>query len=189
MKKLIIALAFMILFSGSFLYKPSTTFACSCLQPPPVEVELERKTAIFSGKVIKIEDTTTFNQSSGDLLKVIFEVKSSWKGINQPQAIVYTTRDSASCGFNFNLNEDYVVYAYSEEDKLMTGLCERTKSLDIAQEDLKALGEGKEPSKDLDFFKESTKEQNNNTYYGTIALIIIAILGIVFLIYKRVKGK
>ena len=188
MKKLIIALAFMILFNGSLLYKPSTTFACSCLQPPPVEVELERKTAVFSGKVIKIEDTTRINQSSGDLLKIIFEVRSSWKGMNQPQAIVYTTRDSASCGFNFKLNEDYVVYAYGEEEKLMTGLCERTKSLDIAHEDLKALGEGKEPSKDLDFVKQSTKEKNNKSY-GTMALIIIAILGIVFLIYKRAKGK
>lgn len=183
MRKLLVALAFMVLLC-SLAINPSTSFACSCMQPPPPEEELKRKTAVFSGKVIEIDDTksNSFLQSSADPIRVVFEVNRTWKGVNQTQAIVYTARDSASCGFNFTLNEEYIVYAYGEDSSLRTGICDRTNSIDQAADDLEALGEGSNPSEVVDLLE---RNKHNYLVYGGV-FFILCLLAIVIV---RIKHK
>jgi hypothetical protein len=44
----------------------------------------------------------------------------------------------------FIVGKSYLVYAYGKE-VFETGICTRTRDLDKASDDLKELGEGKEP--------------------------------------------
>lgn len=184
MRKILIAISFVLLFC-SIIVDPSTSFACSCMQPPSPEEELKRKTAVFSGKVIEIVDTESKSllQSSADPIRVVFEVDRTWKGIDQTQAIVYTARDSASCGFNFSLNEEYIVYAYGEVGSLKTGICDRTNSIDNAAEDLEALGEGSKPGTVVDLLEKSN--HNYLVYGGTLFILCLLIIVILRRKYKK----
>lgn len=175
-----------------FNYSPSTSFACSCAVPESVQVELEKSSAVFSGKVLGILDKKKFNsiQSSGDEVVVLFEVEEAWKGIHQTQVIVYTSRDSASCGFEFTSNE-YLVYANESDGELRVSLCSRTTLLSLAQEDLNELGIGEKPTEEVkidlnDTEKESLFFTNRIIFYS--AIFILLIVAAIF-INRRVEKR
>ena len=140
-------MGFVFLFVSFFMIKPTVAHACSCAVPPTVEKELERKSAIFKGKVtdIKQPDTGEFI-SSADLVAITFQVDQVWKGALAEETTIYTARDSASCGYEgFEENKEYVVFAYGD-DKLQTGMCELTKPASSAGKELAALGKGYAPT-------------------------------------------
>ncbi|BBI34978.1 hypothetical protein KCTCHS21_43770 [Cohnella abietis] len=86
--------------------------------------------------------------SSADPVKVTFEVQTVWKGQIENKTVVNTAVSGASCGYTgFALGAEYVVYAYGNADKLETGMCERTKLLESADEDITELGTGYDPIK------------------------------------------
>ncbi|MEH7379617.1 hypothetical protein V7138_03915 [Bacillus sp. JJ1533] len=180
-KGLLVLLLLFLLFIGLF---PRQASACSCAQPESVKDELNRKTAVFSGKVIDLVDENKFSytQSSADPIQVLFEVNESWKGPNTSQIIVSTARSGASCGFEFEVNREYLVYAYGDIDQLETGFCERTALLSVAGEDLAILGQGKEPTKTVDLRDEIGK--SNLVFYLPIIAIVL-VVG--FIIHKRIK--
>lgn len=72
------------------------------------------------------------------LVRVTFRVLGSVKGVDE-EAIIYTNESSAACGFTFEEGKRYLVYANEADGQLHTGLCTRTASLDLADEDLEAL--------------------------------------------------
>jgi hypothetical protein len=128
----------------SFLMLGSTqpAAACSCIMPgTPVE-EMDRSAAVFSGKVVHLDTSTAPIISSADPVVVGFDVSTIWKGPQEAQLAITTARSSASCGFEFQLGVEYIVYAYEGEVGLETGLCTRTAPLAMAADDLAALGEG-----------------------------------------------
>ena len=177
---LVLVLLFLI-FIGLF---PRQASACSCAYPESVEDELNRKTAVFSGKVIKMEDENkrSYIQSSADPIEVLFEVNESWKGVETSQVIVSAARSSASCGYEFELDKEYIVYAYGEIDHLETGLCERTALLSEAGEDLAILGQGKAPTEQVDLQDELG---NSNVVLYLAISVILLVIG--FLFRKRMK--
>ncbi|QJD83953.1 hypothetical protein [Cohnella herbarum] len=146
---------FMLFLCGVFMLgvwsavKPKSAYACSCAAPPAVSEELARKTAIFSGKVVAVKPPEQKEiMSTADPIKVTFAVDQVWKGEVGEKTVVGTASSSASCGIeSFAMDAEYIVYAYGEPDQLETGICERTKLLSNANEDLTALGIGKKPSK------------------------------------------
>ena len=58
---------------------------------------------------------------------------------------------STDCEYPFKIGETYLVYANGKENELRTSLCSRTSPLTLAEEDLRILGEGKEPIKSIPF--------------------------------------
>lgn len=177
---LVLLLLFLIIIS---LF-PRQALACSCAQPESVKGELNRKTAVFSGKVVELVDDNKFSyiKSSADPIEVLFEVNESWKGTNTSQVIVKTARSGASCGYEFELNKEYLVYAYGEIDQLETGFCERTALLSTAGDDLAILGQGKEPTEKVNLQDELGKS------YLVFYLAIIAIFIVIgFMIRNRIK--
>jgi hypothetical protein len=86
--------------------------------------------------------------SSGDPEQITFAVTQVWKGPVYTTLVVTTARESATCGFPFELNKDYLVYATGSETALETSLCSRTRPLDVPtiQQDLDTLGQGKVPT-------------------------------------------
>jgi len=138
---------------------PTSSYGCSCVQPGAPLGELDNSSVVFSGKVIEIVDVnkSMVSQSSADPMAVLFKVEDVWKGINQSQVLVYTERDSASCGFEFAVNEEYIVYAQEKNGELRVSLCSRTAILSEATMDLNDLGKGEKPT-----VQASAESDNSN---------------------------
>lgn len=158
-------LALCIIISLTLFTLPAISYACSCEVPPSVEEEVQRKTAVFSGKVINITEQSKQSkggiQSTADPMAVLFEVTSTWKGVNETQVLIYTATSSASCGFNFRLGGKYLIYAYGENEKgeLITGICDRTALISEATEDLAVLGEGLQPTEEVNLEEGKNQEE------------------------------
>ncbi len=139
-----------LLFSVCLIFLVFNTggYACSCLPPSSPAQELDKSTAVFSGKVIEIKKHEQ-KKAAGEYdpftaVEAVFEVEKSWKGIDKKQVSVFTSSNSASCGYNFQKGQSYLVYANADEqERLVTGICSRTKNLNDAREDLNELGAGK----------------------------------------------
>lgn len=175
-----------------FNYSPNTTYACSCAEPGSVQEEFNQSAAVFSGKVIGVIDENKFNpiQSSSDPIGVVFEVDDVWKGINQTQVIVYTSRFPESCGYEFSTTK-YLVYANESDGELSVSLCSRTTLLSSAQEDLNELGLGEKPTEvvkiDLnDAEKESISATNR--FILSSALLTMLIVAAIYII-RRVEKR
>jgi hypothetical protein len=106
-------------------------YACRCAGFPTPQEALNNATAVFAGRVISV------NQSGN----TTFSVSQIWKG-EVLQKLVVTTPLGSSCGFNFQVGQDYLVYANGERNSLSTGLCDRTKELSSAELELPLLGRG-----------------------------------------------
>jgi hypothetical protein len=121
------------LFVGFASFTDQRTMACLCGSPGSPSEELQRNDAVFSGEVI----SRGFKSA-----KVEFNVEKSWKG---PRARKISLKYIGSgCNYPFVVGKKYLVYARGKEI-LETDVCTRTKDLDKASDDLKELGEGKEP--------------------------------------------
>lgn len=184
----------MMMLSILLTYIPDTSYACSCVPPDSVTEELERHTAVFSGKVVEMVDENKFSliQSSADLIAVTFEVEQSWKGINQPEVVVQTERNSASCGYEFNIHNDYLVYANEVDGELRVSLCSRTAPLADASQDIEQLGIGEKPVKQ-DKWKDSAEQTSNDltnltAFYIYLFIIILILSGAYITIARRHKN-
>jgi len=132
-------LIFFLLLFVFLVFSADTTFACSCIPAKSIAQELEQSTAVFSGKVIEIkrhkEAKTIFVT-----VEVIFSVEKAWKGMERKTVSVFTSSNSASCGYNFRKNRTYLVYAHGDtEGNLSTSICSRTKRVKDASKDLDEL--------------------------------------------------
>lgn len=186
--KIKLLIVFLLVFPFFVHFSTTSSYACSCIQPGTAIEELERSDFVFSGKVIDIIDSKkdAIEQSSADLIEIHFEVSNTWKGVNETEVLFYTERDSASCGFNFNINDEYLVYVNEYEGKKTVSLCSKTSLLANASEDLTALGEGQKPSEVVELGKNASHGENSATdtessmtipitiFAGVVLLIIIA---------------
>ena len=189
-KKIIMTILLSIVFSLiSISIGPATSHACSCVEPPSVESELERSDAVFSGEVLEVKEQKDF----GDFMKkrVLFEVTDTWKGFSESQVIITTGSGGGDCGFEFQVGHEYLVYAvestmYSDESELVTIICDRTTELTSAQEDLAVLGEGKPPTEQVDLKAELAAESDKDNLIlwviGNIALLIVA-----FFVWRKIR--
>lgn len=180
MKK--VAIIFTMMSFILFVFNVGDVQACSCAESPPVETELNRSSAVFSGSVIKITDSSSVPFfSSADPLDVLVAVDKVWKGPIGERVVVQTARDSASCGFNFELGNEYIIYAQGDKGVLATGLCDRTNLLAMASEDLSKLGEGQKP------LKQSTDKDTAPPYLSMVkwltGLLILALL--IKIVYRK----
>ena len=112
-------------------------FACKCLPPKRPSEELNRAVAVFSGKVSDIK-------TEEHRFVVQIKVESVWKGEIPKTITVQTSKWESACGYSFAAGKQYLIYVYGGEP-FDVGHCSRTKPLDSASEDLKELGEGKQP--------------------------------------------
>jgi hypothetical protein len=122
---------------ATLVFYPNSAYGCSCAQPPSVKEELDRSKAVFTGKVIQVNEKQPLNGYISK--KVIFEVSQVWKGIEQSQIQITTGQGDGDCGIDFVLGKDYLVYA-SESDlygkkQLTTIICDRTTPIVSANED------------------------------------------------------
>ena len=111
-------------------------FPCSCLEPPPPEEAYEEADAVFSGQV-----TNIVVDESGYYHEVTFQIIDVWKGEDSEEITVLTETYSDACGYNFQINNEYLVYAYTYASGNYTNICTRTNLLEYASEDLDYLNQ------------------------------------------------
>ena len=118
---------------------PRETYACTCVPNPSPQTALAEASAVFLGRVIDIQ-TLPVIQSFNDTA-VTFSVEKSWKGISQSKVNILTSRSTASCGFAFEKDKVYLVYANgnAERGDFGASLCSRTTELATAGEDIHIL--------------------------------------------------
>lgn len=98
---------------------------------------------IFAGRVVKIA-TIILKAPSGDPYEdrlIYFEIDRSYRGSVRKTAEVVTGSVSTECGYDFRPGEHYLVYAYPHphSGKLYTGICQRTRPIFEAGDDLDYL--------------------------------------------------
>ncbi len=131
----------------------SSTLACSCLKAGILKGQ-NKADFVFTGKVIEINKIVTKEKMTGSERTVdykryefIFEIKhihKRKKGFEHSERItIITSGGGADCGNYFDLNKQYLVYAYKEQYKvgwgledqkaekefMSTNLCTRTKRI------------------------------------------------------------
>ena len=128
-----------------FFLAVSEVRACSCGDTPSPSVALAQASKVFSGKVVHISDGGGTQREpallSGYIL-VEFEVYAVWKGPAYATMFVETAWWSGSCGVEFYLGQEWLVYSY---DGVTAHPCSRTRPLGLAQADIDELGEGQVP--------------------------------------------
>jgi 5-hydroxyisourate hydrolase-like protein (transthyretin family) len=116
------------------------TEACSCITGAPICETFWKTPVVFSGEVVDISDAP---EPIGDVLfgrrVVKFRVEKSWRGDVAGELEVRTGTGGGDCGYNFERGVKYLVYANVRDGRLSTGICNRTKPLAEAGEDLAYL--------------------------------------------------
>jgi hypothetical protein len=77
--------------------------------------------------------------SPGSTVRVRFQVVKRWKGASTKTAEVVTRLTGEACGFPFQMNKEYLVYAVAEPKDIQTGICTGTKDASDAAEEMKQL--------------------------------------------------
>ena len=111
-------------------------YPCSCMEPSPPEEAYEDTDLVFSGEV-----TNIVVDGSGYYHQVTFQTIDVWKGENLEEIMVLTETYSDMCGYSFEINNEYVVYAYINTSGNYTNNCTRTNLLEFASEDLEYLNQ------------------------------------------------
>lgn len=119
--------------------------------------------AVFTGKTLRIVDNYVPIFSTLDNLMyklglspyffheggrffgytIFFQTTKSWKGMNKTIIPISTGRGGGDCGYEFEVNKEYIVYAshaYGVPDHyLVTSICSRTAPVSEATEDISFL--------------------------------------------------
>ena len=129
---------------------PHRTSACDCGDPGPPCKAFGNTPVVFAGRVVKIA-TISLKAPSGDPYEdrlIFFEVERSYRGSVGKTAEVVTGSGGTDCGYDFRRGEHYLVYAYPhpQSGKFYTGICQRTRPISEAGDDLDYLSKKDDPS-------------------------------------------
>ena len=117
----------------------SSSLGCECVQvgtPNTKKWLTESKGAIFTGKVIKIEEVHIPLEDRPESFyikrEVTFKVYKNWKNANSDEIVIRTGIGGGDCGIRFVEGEEYLVAAYELKGKLETGICTATQKMATA---------------------------------------------------------
>jgi hypothetical protein len=135
---------------------------CSCVGPQPPCQAYGAASAVFVGVVTQISKTS-MKLGEGETARaypqrlIRFSLEQAFRGVEGKEAEIVTGSGGGDCGFEFKQGEHYIVYAHRNpsDDKLVTGICSRTRLLAEATED-------------LEYIRGLSKAQPGGRIYGTI---------------------
>jgi hypothetical protein len=118
--------------------------ACMCLSRGSPCDNYGEATAIFVGRVVGSLERKSVERNGiktvYDVGTVRFLIQENFKGAPGYEIEIQSETTGGNCGYWFLRNESYVIYAYTSEDKkLYTSICTRTKHASEAKEDLDYL--------------------------------------------------
>lgn len=125
------------------LLSSAPALACKCMLPEIAEAR-DDASALFEGRVVSLERQEDPNSITDR--RVTLAVVRSWKALHDVERVdVYTNSSTAACGYPFEENTSYLVYARESEGRLHVSLCSRTRPVAEAEKDLVVLGAGATP--------------------------------------------
>jgi hypothetical protein len=140
-----LGLLFSALLCAGLFVAPSVADACKCMFPEAGPAR-EAAAAVFEGRVTAVEDVPVQGEVGTGTKRVTLALVRTWKGLeNKESVIVSTSASSASCGYMFEPNTSYLVYASGSEANLEVSGCSRTRAMADASDDLAVLGAGITP--------------------------------------------
>ena len=178
-------------------------YACEVSSLPSIEQSTDDSSTIFLGTVVEFQ-IIAISSGIQDMRAALFEVDRYWKSPSDAdlyrEAVVFTAIDHGACGFDFEKDTDYLVYASSRDNgTLYTSIGTRTMPLESAQEDLTMLGLGVEPTEQgswaeqLEMMPLQKDPDETLDVTGNIMLLVgsgAAIAGLVaFFSLRRLKGN
>lgn len=123
----------------------SPALACKCA-PHSVAQALSQADAVFEGRVVTIEDVNAGGEPAQVKKRVTLSIVRVWKDLEDVETVTVTTHaESAACGYHFELEKSYLVYANRTDQVLSVHSCTRTRPMADASEDLSQLGGGVTP--------------------------------------------
>ena len=137
--------------AASWLSSATPVEACSCEGPIPACQGVWMSDAVFVGRVVNITNVEEEQEPRLPFRsrRVTLEVLEKFRGdsLLVPRdgasvVEVFTGQGGGDCGIAFKKGEEYLVFARSSKGTpalLRTGLCDRTRELSRAQEDLPYL--------------------------------------------------
>ena len=124
-------------------------YACYCAPPGTPSEALAQSHSVFRGVVTSISTVERGDGiwGSDDPVDVEISVSEVWKGSTSRTRTLKTVRSEVSCGFEFEIGAEYIVYAYENSS---VSLCSRTHSVAMGfhddYNDLEELGQGQAPT-------------------------------------------
>ncbi|CAM4056562.1 hypothetical protein [Saccharibacillus endophyticus] len=161
--------------------------ACSCLLPENAAEAKERSAATFTGTVQSIGEFKSDRKEA--YYAATLSVNESWKGMDEPETVVYTSW--SSCQFDFEKGKTYLLYPYEHDGRYEVTNCGRSGEVMQANadvmKDLQELGAGMkfEAPPDRANAEESAAAEPERTRglswlpvtLGGVALIVIVVGG------------
>jgi hypothetical protein len=121
-------------------------WACSCFKQKSVCEAFGEAKAVFVGKVLEGESPERMSDmigrnSNDNSFKI--KVIEAFTGVEKDETIsIHTGLGFGDCGFPFQKDETYLIYAYESKGQLRTNICMRSSHIsreDFNQEDFKFL--------------------------------------------------
>lgn len=116
--------------------------ACSCLLPENATEAKEEAAAAFTGTVKSIGEFKSDRKEA--YYAATLSVNESWKGMDEPETVVYTSW--SSCQFDFEKGKTYLLYPYEHDGRYEVVNCGRSGEVTQANadvmKDLQELGAG-----------------------------------------------
>lgn len=128
------------------LFVPSEAEACSCIPSKDAVTAARDATAVFEGKLVKIENPKPPGPYDLPMTIFTFEVKRTFKGQLDSKVTVETAENSAACGRGYGkVGDSWLIYARStDQGQLTDNLCSRTKPIADAAADIAELEANKD---------------------------------------------
>jgi hypothetical protein len=161
-----------------WMLAPSAARACDCVNAGPPCKALANTPTVFVGRALKIAAAVNGYRP------VTFEVAQAYRGMTEKTAEVHTGAGGGDCGYEFREGATYLVYAapQAETGKLYTGICQRTRPLSDATDDIEFLTRKDDPTRGAgiegDVLALTRDAQNNTSVTGPMPGITVTISGI-----------
>jgi len=154
------------------------------MRPEDPKTEMKKADYVFIGTVHKINNQSFMKQVFWlhSASEITFSNISNIKWDVPENFIITTPLSSASCGINFQMYTEYIVYAHNNNNhEINAWLCWRTSPTEFAEEDLEVFRDIIQQNKNTSYVPKNTFEQS---YMRLIFALFVILFITVFGIYK-----
>jgi len=165
MKKVILLYIACLLLAGNVQF----TNACSCSRAT-VEESFKSAKSVFVWEVIWVRRTLPRKEFSEymQFFRVSVDVSRAFKWDIPKHVYVFTQDSGASCGYNFEPSQQYLIYTYEIDGEERVSLCSRTQLLSDSQDEIEQL-----PDEWLIIYWDNKSAERSRNYMSYLLLLLL----------------